>query len=133
MAIDPALAWRGVSVLALGWLAFFFGRTLRPGQEPLITRIARVSDPGLPPALLRYTRRLTAAWCAYFLLAALLAATAGGAGSWTGLLAAAGSAVLFVGEHRLRPRLFPGHAFPGLRQQLMDTLHVWRAPRRKGT
>jgi hypothetical protein len=33
--------------------------------------------------------------------------------------------LLFVGEHWLRPRLFPGHRFPGLVQQLRDTWSVW--------
>ncbi|HZY15735.1 MAG TPA: hypothetical protein VFE74_03855, partial [Ramlibacter sp.] len=79
MAIDPALAWRVASLLALGWLAWFFGRTLRAGQEALITRIARVSDPDLPPALRRYTRRLTALWCGWFVLAALASLVSGGA------------------------------------------------------
>jgi uncharacterized membrane protein len=126
VAIDPALAWRVVSLLALGWLAFFFGRTLRPGREPLITRIARVSDPALAPALQRYTRRLTALWCGWFLLAALLS-LAFGRSPWAGLLVGAGSAILFIAEHRLRPWLLPGQPFPGLRQQLRDTLHAWRA------
>lgn len=126
MAIAPALAWRVVSLLALAWLAWFFGRTLRSGQEPLITRIARVSDPALPPALRRYTRRLTALWCGWFVLAALLSLGFGAAGGWAGLLVAAGSVLLFLGEHWLRPRLLPGHAFPGLRQQVLDTLQVWR-------
>lgn len=125
MGFDPALAWSALSLGMLAWLAWFFGRTLRPGQEALITRIARVGDPALPPALVRYTRRLTAIWCAYFVLAALLGLLAG-ALAWAGTLTWVGTGVLFVGEHQLRPLLFPGHRFPGLRQQLQDTLRVWR-------
>lgn len=132
MAIDPALAWGAVPPLMLGWLAFFFGRTLRPGQEALITRIARVGDPALPAHLVRYTRRLTALWCAWFVLAALLALVWVRSFPWLGPLAGLGSALLFVGEHRLRPLLFPGHPFPGLRQQLQDTLHAWRPARPGG-
>lgn len=115
----------------LVWLAFFFGRTLRSGQEALITRIARVSDPGLPLHLIRYTRRLTAVWCAYFVIAALLC-VAVDAGAWPGLLVWAGTATLFLGEHWLRPHLFPGHPFPGVRQQLVDTVRVWRPVPRDG-
>ena len=133
MAVDAGIAWRAVSFLMLGWAAFFFGRTLRPGQEALITRIARASDPALPAHLVRYTRNLTAVWSAYFVLAALLAVVPGPLAAWTGLLAWAGTAILFFGEHRLRPHLFPGHAFPGLRQQLKDTVHVWRPARHGGT
>jgi uncharacterized membrane protein len=133
VAIDAAVAWRAASFLMLGWLAFFFGRTLRPGQEALITRIARVSDPALPAHLVRYTRGLTAVWSAYFVLAALLGLLAGRLGAWTGLLVWVGTAILFLGEHRLRPHLFPGHPFPGVRQQLKDTVRVWRPHGRHGT
>jgi uncharacterized membrane protein len=133
VAFDAGIAWRAVSFLMLGWLAFFFGRTLRPGQEALITRIARISDPALPAHLVRYTRGLTAVWSAYFVLAALLAIVPGPLAAWTGLLVWAGTATLFLGEHRLRPHLFPGHPFPGLRQQLKDTVRVWRPARPDGT
>jgi uncharacterized membrane protein len=129
-SLDGAGWWRLLSVLVLAWLAFFFGRTLRAGQVPLIERIASVSEPDLPQPLVRYTRRLTAIWAAYFVLAATLTMTTGlaafGGGAWVW----AGTAVLFVGEHWLRPRLFPGHSFPGLVQQLRDTWSVWH-PRKR--
>src|SRR6478752_7530551 len=115
----------------LGWLAFFFGRTLRPGQEPFITRIARVSDPDLAPELRRYTRRLTALWSGYFVLAATLATFASQSLVHIGALVWTGTAILFVGERWLRPRLFPGRTFPGLRQQLRDTVSVWRPNHRQ--
>jgi uncharacterized membrane protein len=131
MAFDPALAWRVVSCLMLGWLALFFGRTLRPGRQALITRIARVSDPGLAPQLVHYTRCLTAVWTAWFLCAGLLLALAVPAALtvWAGPAIWAGTAILFIGEHRLRPHFFPGETFPGLRRQLQDTLSVWRPVR----
>lgn len=49
------------------WLvAWFFARTLRAGQVPLITRIAcaveQHAPSELPPALRAYTRRLTQVW-----------------------------------------------------------------------
>jgi uncharacterized membrane protein len=47
-------------------LAWFFGRTLRHGRQPLITSIAVAATPGLPDYLLRYTRRLTAFWTGIF-------------------------------------------------------------------
>jgi uncharacterized membrane protein len=124
-SLDAHTLLRAVSVLVLGWLAYFFGRTLRPGAIPLIERIAAMSDPEMTLPLRRYTRRLTAVWCAYFVVAALMSIAAAkyslGAGAWVW----AGSAALFVGEHRLRPWFFPGHAFPGLAQQLRDTWSVW--------
>ncbi len=118
--------WQALPVLALVWIAVFFGRTLRAGQTPLIERIARASLPALSPSLCRYTRQLTAAWSAYFLLAALLSLTTALPFGLTGALVWAGSLLLFVGEHQLRSRLFPGQAFPGLYQQVKDTWRVWR-------
>ncbi len=124
MPLDGATVWRAFSVLVLCWLAFFFGRTLLAGQVPLIERIARVSDPDMPEPVLRYTRHLTAIWAVYFVLAAMLTLLGGlpaGGGAWVAI----GSIFLFVGEHRLRPRFFPGRTFPGLAQQLRDTWRVW--------
>jgi uncharacterized membrane protein len=129
-SLHDGVLWRAISFLMLGWLAVFFGRTLRPGQVPLIERIARVSDPAMPLPLRRYTRRLTAVWCGYFVIAALLSVTAGRALPGMGVLVLLGSAVLFVGEHWLRPRFFPGQAFPGLVQQLRDTWAVWHPGKR---
>ena len=111
--------------MVLVWLAYFFGRTLRTGNTPLIERFARVSTPKMTPALCRYTRRLTGIWCAYFLVAAVVSLVANNATVWTGLCIWIGSAALFIGEHRLRPKFFPGQEFPGLVQQVKDTWHVW--------
>ena len=47
-------------------LLWFFGRTLRHGKEPLITRLARRVHGTLAPELAQYTRRITYAWCVYF-------------------------------------------------------------------
>jgi uncharacterized membrane protein len=51
-------------------LLWFFGRTLRRGREPLVTRIARHEHGILPPEIARYTRQVTWAWCAFFALMA---------------------------------------------------------------
>lgn len=118
--------WQVIPVLALSWLAGVFARTLRAGQIPLIERIARVSIPGLSPVLCRYTRRLTAAWCAYFLVAAMLSLTLVLPFGSKGALIWMGSLLLFLGEHQVRIRLFPDQDFPGLWQQVRDTWHVWR-------
>lgn len=120
---------RWLPVLALGWLAFLFGRTLRRGRVPLIEQIARVGDPQMPEPLRRYTRWLTVVWVAYFLLAAVVIIIAPSGAALPGLWVAVGTVVLFVGERVIRPRLFPGRAFPGLLQQVRDTWSVWH-PRR---
>lgn len=132
-SLGVAGVWRSLSVLMLGGLALFFGRTLLPGQVPLIERIARVSSPELAPALARYTRTLTAIWSCYFVAAALLALLALlGFGAWSlqsGAWVGLGSVALFVGEHWLRLRIFPGEVFPGLVQQVRDTWSIWHPAR----
>jgi uncharacterized membrane protein len=47
-------------------LALVFGRTLRAGAEPLVTRFARITHPALPPEVVRYTRHVTLAWTIFF-------------------------------------------------------------------
>lgn len=118
--------------LVLLWLAYFFGRTLRRGEVPLIERIARRSTPALSAPLATYTRRLTGVWCVYFACAAAATAAAGwlqafGLGQ-VHLAVWGGTALLFVGERVLRPLWFPGEAFPGLLQQVRDTVSIWRVP-----
>jgi uncharacterized membrane protein len=54
-------------------LLLTFGLTLRPGHEPLITAMARKLHGDIAPELVRYTRRVTIAWCGFF--AAQLAAS----------------------------------------------------------
>ena len=61
-----ALAYGLPHAGAYGLLLWYFGRTLRHGREPLITRIARRIRGTLSPERERYTRRLTVAWCAFF-------------------------------------------------------------------
>ena len=56
------------------FLLWLFGRTLLPGNEALITSVARRFYGSLPSYLEGYTRRLTAAWCLFF--AAQLVASA---------------------------------------------------------
>jgi uncharacterized membrane protein len=91
--------------LALG---AWFGRTLLPGREPLISQFASLERGQLEPVLARYTRRLTAVWTAFFaamaVLSAALALLADGE-TWSfftnglnyGLMA-----VLFFGEYIYR-------------------------------
>lgn len=53
---------------AFAFMALFFYRTLRPGSEPLITRVARMEHPDLPPDMARHARMLTWAWSLCFVL-----------------------------------------------------------------
>lgn len=53
---------------AFAFMAWFFHRTLQPGSEPLITRVARMEHPDLPPDMTRYSRMLTWVWAVCFML-----------------------------------------------------------------
>ncbi len=56
-AVPHAIAY--LSILTI------FGASLLPGRKPIITIFAERSRGELPPAVLRYTRRVTWAWCAF--------------------------------------------------------------------
>ncbi len=58
---------------AFAFMAYFFYRTLRPGSEPLITRVARMEHPDLPPDMARHARMLTWAWSFCFVLLFIVA------------------------------------------------------------
>ncbi len=85
--LGMALGWAGlfklgfVTVSALShWgiyisLLVMFGLTLRPGREPLITAMARRMQGELSHEMLRYTRRVTFAWCCFFALQLTLSVT----------------------------------------------------------
>ena len=68
-------------------LCVLFGRTLRRGGEPLVSRFARIERGGrLAPDLARYTRNLTRAWAGFFLLVAatsVMLAVTGPLAAWS--------------------------------------------------
>lgn len=102
-------------------LAFVFGRTLRAGREPLVTRFARVIHEGdIPSEVEHYTRRVTLVWTTFFLLVAGTS-IALYAGHWRvawSLLANVGSPVLvglmFAIEYAVRRRALPHWRHVGL-------------------
>jgi uncharacterized membrane protein len=54
------------SVIIYLLLLWWFGRTLSPGREALVTGLARYVHGTLPPEIEAYTRRVTWAWCVFF-------------------------------------------------------------------
>ena len=130
-ALLPLLLPPVVFLAAIGGL---FGRTLRPGQAPLITQLVEAlhGRAGMPmtPELYRYTRRLTAVWAVALtslalanLLLALCAVPGGmlaqfgykapltvtdGQWSWfANFLTYGVIGGLFCGEYLWRKRVFP--------------------------
>lgn len=124
-----------VPVAFIALVAWTFGRTLRAGRTPLVTRmmLALERDPAMPidPRQLGYTRRLTIVWSATLGLLALANLVLALVAVPRGLLASLGVAApfvvtetqwswfanllnygliggLFIGEFALRKRVFPG-------------------------
>lgn len=69
------LAWinLGQTVGMQSLLAWFFGRTLRPGREPLIGQFARrIHGEDYSPRIAFYARLATWAWTGFFIAMALI-------------------------------------------------------------
>jgi uncharacterized membrane protein len=64
--VSPAIAYPLTHVSVYLFLLWYFGRTLRPGNEALITRLATYVHGALPDEIRGYTRRVTWAWCLFF-------------------------------------------------------------------
>lgn len=86
--------------------------------EPMIERFARLMDPALPAERAAYCRRVTWAWCAFFVVNGVISAALALRASleawtlWTGLLSYAAMALVLVIEVIVRRRRFPDA--PGL-------------------
>ena len=137
-----AAAWRfadAVRVLvflpplaAFAFMAFFFGRTLRAGREPLINRIARKEHPDLPPDMERHARWLTKVWTACFVALFVVALALApwlsfeSWSRWVQLLGYAVPGVLFLGEYVYRHRRFAHRAHGSLAVLVANVLLVIR-------
>jgi uncharacterized membrane protein len=131
-AMLPLLLVPVAFVLLVAWV---FGRSLRQGRTPLITRIVVALDgkpaEAIEPRLLRYTRSLTGSWALVLVVLASLNLVLALIASPGGLLAMLGVASprtitpeqwslaanllnwglvggFFLGEYLVRARLFPG-------------------------
>lgn len=96
------------------FLLWLFGRTLMPWKEPLITRLARRVHGVLQPDLEAYTRRLTIAWCGFFVAQLMISALLfefASPGTWSvfiNLLNFPLLALMFAGEYLHRVTRHPG-------------------------
>jgi uncharacterized membrane protein len=116
---------------AFGFMAYFFHRTLGPGAEPLITRVARTEHPDLPADMARYTRTLTRTWSLCFVLlflAALLSAPVLTLGAWSRWVQGLGYLVptaLFLGEYAYRHYRFRGHRHGSIAALILNIVAVF--------
>ncbi|MDR6643962.1 putative membrane protein [Luteibacter sp. 1214] len=105
---ERLLRWYPSLICALLFGAF--GLSLKFGP-PMIERIARVTEPDLPPVAVAYTRKVTWVWVGFFFFNGTASALLAGWGPlswWTfynGILAYSVMGVLFLGEWILRQRL----------------------------
>lgn len=89
-----------------------FGATLVKPPS-MIERLARLHDPDLPESGVRYTRRVTWAWCGFFVVNGAIALWTALAASWqiwtlyNGVLAYAAMGVLLGGEWVIRQFVRP--------------------------
>jgi uncharacterized membrane protein len=117
---------------AFAFMAFFFGRTLRAGSEPLINRIARKEQSELPPDTARYARSLTGVWSICFatlFLVALGLAPLLSLEAWSRWVQCLGYAVpgaLFIGEYAYRHHRFPHRPHGSLAVLIPNVLAVIR-------
>ncbi len=97
---------------AYGGLLAWFAASLRPGREPVVTGFARRMRRTMPDRVVRYTRKVTWAWCVFF--AAELALSAGllawaPRAAWSGFVNLANLpavAAMMLGEFACRFVLF---------------------------
>lgn len=110
LAAVPQMAVKAYPVAVSLAVAAVFALSLR-FPPTVIERLARISEPDLPPEGVAYTRRVTQIWVAYLVAnAAISTATAlwGSMDQWTlwnGLLSYLGMGTLFCGEFLLRRRI----------------------------
>jgi uncharacterized membrane protein len=103
-------------------LAILFGRTLRPGQTPLITQYSILIRGKLEPQVVSYTRRVTQLWTLFFIFMAtqsLLLALFAPVEIWSlfvNLLNYIFTIMLFVGEFLFRVRYLSSLEHPGFLQ-----------------
>ena len=91
-------------------LLIVFAGSLRSGM-PIIEKIARLREPQLPPAGIAYTRKVTQAWCVFFIgngTLALITVLVGNEQIWllyNGFIAYLLMGAMFAGEWLLRRRM----------------------------
>lgn len=115
-------------------LCAMFASTLRRGDEPLVSRFARLEHGGeLPPDLVRYTRALTALWVLFFASMAAISlglALRGRVETWslfTNVVSYALLAMFFLCEYMYRRWRFRHYSHAGFVDFLrrLPSYRVW--------
>lgn len=121
---NPALVYLLPHVGAYLFMLWLFGRTLMPGREALITRLARRVHGTLPAEIERYTRRVTTAWCLFFAGMALtslllfLFATLAVWSVFANLLSVPLVGAMFLAEYLHRVQRYPNFSHASIRSSI---------------
>jgi uncharacterized membrane protein len=121
-------------------LGAWFGASLRPGRDALVTRFARFSGECLSPAGIDYTRQVTIAWTLFF----AIVATASVAlfflaplelwSTFANLLTLPLVGAMFVAEYAVRTRACPELARGGLARGVLRSVRAyWESTARPTT
>jgi len=111
VANDETLLRLYPAALSGAFLLVFGLSLVRP--PTVVERLARLRNPELPAAGVRYTRQVTQVWCAFFIVNGLIAVWTAVWSSrevwavYNGFIAYLAMGALFAGEWLLRRRLFP--------------------------
>jgi uncharacterized membrane protein len=131
------IALSGISHASLNlFLLWFFGRTLLPGREPLVTQITRRVNGSVQPDIARYTRRVTMAWCIYFSAQAgisLLLYMLAPLPAWSlfiNVLNLPLLVLMFVAEYIWRITHYPHHARTSIRKAFEVYSRDFAAPKK---
>jgi uncharacterized membrane protein len=112
-------------------LAAWFGGSLRPGREALVTRFARQAEGTLSPAGVTYTRAVTLAWSmfsAVMVAASTLLYFLGPLALWSlfaNLLTLPLVAAMFVFEYMVRVRVCPELSNGGLLRSVARSVRAY--------
>ncbi|MDR1063793.1 MAG: hypothetical protein LBL48_07670 [Azoarcus sp.] len=95
-------------LVSLFFLAIFAGSLWQ--EQSIVERLARRFDPGLPESGVRYTRRVTQAWCVFFVfnIAVTLLCIEAGEEAWalySGFVSYVLMGLMFAGEWLIRRRV----------------------------
>lgn len=131
------LAVNGLSSATLNlFLLWLFGRTLLPGQEPLISQISRRINGELRAEVADYTRHVTIAWCTFFALqviVSLLLYVLAPVAAWSFFINVLNLPLLilmFVAEKAYRTMRFPNHPKTSILKAIEVYSKDFAAPRK---
>ena len=123
------------SVIVNGGLLYLFGRTLRPGREPLIASFRRLTGAEMTRESQIYTRQLTVCWVVFFaasLSASILLAVFGSPAAWSWVVNLGfpvAALTFFLSEHFFRARYLKHYGTVSLSRTLGAVLRpgAWSA------